>query len=98
MNRNKIAKEQDLTPFFTDQTKAAGIITAARLVEFEDGRKEMQLAFNDAVPKVERSIRVIAVGENILNMCEEMSKEGQTPENNELLEFLDGATIKEWEN
>ena len=69
--------------------------TKARLTEREDGTVTLELKFYDEVPKAERNIRIIAIGENLLNMCEEAEKGGKE-QDKPFLELMDGLQIKEW--
>lgn len=96
MSNNAGAIEtQDLTPYFTEAIKTAGKIKEARLAKYEDGSKAMEIMFYDHVPKIERYIMIIAIGENLLRMCIKPDKEEQD-KNAPLLEFINEATIKEW--
>ena len=93
----KATKTKDLMPYFTERERviASRKIKAARLAEYEDGTKTMEIMFCDHVPQVERNVIMIAVGENLVNMCAELDK----PDRGEyapLLEFMDGVKLKEW--
>lgn len=88
-------KETDLTPFFTQRLKKSRKIQEARLVEREDGSRKLEIKFYDNVPKTERNITIIAIGNNLVNMCDEMDEENKE-ENEDFLEFMNGLQIKEW--
>ena len=88
-------KETDLTPLFTQRLKESRKIQEARLVEKEDGSRKLEIKFYDNVPKTERNITIIAIGNNLLNMCVEMDEENKE-EDKDFLEFMDGLQIKEW--
>lgn len=92
MAGSSIVRTQDITAYFTQKIKETRKIKKARLTEREDGTTALELKFYDEVPKTERNIRIIAIGENLLNMCEEAEKEQDKP----FLELMDGLQIKEW--
>lgn len=96
MNGNaRVTKTQDLTPYFTESIIASGKIKAARVAGYEDGTRAIEIMFHDHIPQVERNVIIIAVGENLVNMCAELDKPDRG-ENAPFLEFMDGAKIKEW--
>lgn len=94
---SSVAKTQDLTPYFTDSIKESRKIKAARLVEYEDGSRAVEIKFYGNIPKVERNIMILAIGQSYLNMCNELDRTAPE-ENAPLLEFMDGAQIREWRN
>lgn len=93
---SSITKTTDLTPYFTESIIASGKIKAARLAEYEDGSRTVEIMFYDHMPKVERNIMIIAIGRSFLKMCAELDAAG-AEENEPLLAFMDGAQIREWE-
>lgn len=94
-NNARVTKTQDLTPYFTENIVASGKIKTARVAEYEDGSRTIEIMFCDHVPQVERNVIIIAVGENLLNMCNELDKPDRG-ENAPFLEFMDGVKLKEW--
>lgn len=91
---SSIVKETDLTPYM-DGLRTKEKVKAARLTEREDGTKAVEIKFFDKIPKIERQIMIIAIGENLLNLCADMDEE-KDEENIPFLEFMDGAQIREW--
>lgn len=94
-SERSIIEIQDITPYFTESLKQKKVIEAARLVERNDGSRAVEIKFYDHIPKTERIIRILAIGENLLNMCAEMDME-ESEEHKPFLDFMDGAQIKEW--
>lgn len=97
MQNESSIKITDLTPYFTDSIKENRKIKAARLVAHEDGSKAVEIKFYGNIPKVERNIMILAIGQSFLNMCNELDRT-EPEENAPLLEFMDGAQIREWRN
>lgn len=95
MAGSSIVRTQDITAYFTQKIKETRKIKKARLTEREDGTKALELKFYDEVPKIERNIRIIAVGESLLNMCEEAER-GRKEQDKPFLELMDGLQVKEW--
>lgn len=90
-----IVRTQDITAYFTQKIKETRKIEKARLAEREDGTKALELKFYDEVPRTERNIRIIAIGESLLNMCEEAERGGKE-QDKPFLELMDGLQVKEW--
>lgn len=95
MAGSSIVRTQDITPYFTQKIKETRKIKKARPPDRKDGTTALELKFYDEVPKTERNIRIIAIGENLLNMCEEAEKGGKE-QDKPFLELMDGLQIKEW--
>lgn len=94
-NNARVTATQDLTPYFTERVVESRKIKAARVVEYEDGSRTIEIMFCDHIPQVERNVIIIAIGENMLNMCAELDKPDRG-ENAPFLEFMDGVKLKEW--
>lgn len=89
------AKRNGFNTVFHAEIKKSRKIQEARLVEREDGSRKLEIKFYDNVPKTERNITIIAIGNNLVNMCDEMDEENKE-ENEDFLEFMNGLQIKEW--
>lgn len=92
--QGSIVEETILTPYLTEETREK--VKEARLAQYQDGSKTFEIMFSDAVPKIERNIILVAIGENLINILNGLTREEET-ENRNILRFMDGAKIKEWE-
>lgn len=95
MRNSRIMREESLAPFFTENLKKKRKIEDARLTEREDGSKTIEIKFCENVAETEKQVMIVAIGNNLLDLCESMSKK-QDENNAPFLEFMDGAQIREW--
>ena len=95
MADSSIVSTQDITSYFTQKTKEARKVEKVRFVERKDGTVTLELKFYDEVPRIERNIRIVVIGQGLLALCEEAEKGGKE-QDKPFLELMDGLKIKEW--